>query len=105
MIDDCDIVIANLDSFRGKECDSGTVWECGYAYALGKRVYAYLSREKNYIDQFKEEEKVFENNNYYDKDGKIIEDFNHPLNLMLSCSIFKIFHGDLEMVLNKIRYN
>jgi nucleoside 2-deoxyribosyltransferase len=105
MIDECDIVIANLDSFRGKECDSGTVWECGYAYALGKEVYGYLSRGKNYIDQFKEEEKVLENNTYYDKDGRIIEDFNYPLNLMLSCSISKIFHGDLEDVLNKIRYN
>ncbi len=31
LIDECDIVIANLNSFRGKEADSGTIWECGYA--------------------------------------------------------------------------
>ena len=39
LIHKCDIVIANLNSFRGKEADSGTVWECGYATALGKKVY------------------------------------------------------------------
>ena len=38
MIDSSDIVIANINSFRGKESDSGTVWECGYASALGKKV-------------------------------------------------------------------
>ncbi|MGE3301304.1 MAG: nucleoside 2-deoxyribosyltransferase [Arcobacter sp.] len=42
LINQCDIVIANLNSFRGKEADSGTVWECGYATALGKKVYGYM---------------------------------------------------------------
>ncbi|MDR1487896.1 MAG: nucleoside 2-deoxyribosyltransferase, partial [Deltaproteobacteria bacterium] len=29
------MVIANLNPFRGNEPDSGTVFECGYAVALG----------------------------------------------------------------------
>lgn len=36
-----DAVIANLEPFRGFEPDSGTVFEVGYARALGKRVVAY----------------------------------------------------------------
>lgn len=105
MIDSCDIVIANLNSFRGKESDSGTVWECGYAYALGKKVYGYLNRDKNYIDQFDENEKNIEDSIYYDSEGKVIEDFNYPLNLMISCSVNEIIHGDFEKVLKKICYN
>ncbi len=38
LIKEADIVIANLNPFRGKEADSGTVWECGFASALGKKV-------------------------------------------------------------------
>ena len=36
-----DGLIANLCSFRGMEPDSGTVFEIGYAVALGKPVAAY----------------------------------------------------------------
>lgn len=105
MIDSCDIVIANLNSFRGKESDSGTVWECGYAYALGKKVYGYLNRDKNYIDQFSEKEKTFKDGFYFDSEENIIEDFDYPLNLMISCSLDKLIYGNFEEVLKKIRYN
>ena len=36
-------MLANLEPFRGSEPDSGTAFEVGYALALGKPVYAYLS--------------------------------------------------------------
>ena len=35
-IRDCDIMVAVLD---GADVDSGTAWEVGYAYALGKSVF------------------------------------------------------------------
>lgn len=105
MIDQCDIVISNLDSFRGKESDSGTVWECGYAYAKGKEVYGYLSREGNYIDQFEENEKTNENGHFFDVNEKAIENFEYPLNLMISCSVKDIIIGDFEKVLKKLSYN
>jgi nucleoside 2-deoxyribosyltransferase len=38
MIEVCDVVIANLDNFRGNEPDSGTCFEIGYAVALKKKV-------------------------------------------------------------------
>lgn len=100
MIQQADIVIANLSSFRGKEADSGTVWECGYAYALGKRVYGYMDRASSYLEQFetkKEEGKMF-----WDEDDRFIEDFDYPINLMIACSVLEIIHGDFEDVLKAI---
>ncbi len=100
LIEECDIVVANLNSFRGKESDSGTVWECGYGFALGKKVYGYLNRKGNYINQFTKDEIILENNIAHDLDGKVIEDFDYPLNLMISCSVEKIVVGKFEDVLS-----
>jgi nucleoside 2-deoxyribosyltransferase len=102
LLNECDIVIANLNSFRGKESDSGTVWECGYASALGKEVYAYISRDSTYLEQFSKDEKVLSENRYLDLKNKVIEDFDYPLNLMLSCSMKNIITGDFEDVLKII---
>ena len=41
LIHQADGVLANLVNFRGQEPDSGTVFEVGYAIALGKPVAAY----------------------------------------------------------------
>ena len=103
LIEQCDIIIANLDSFRGKESDSGTVWECGYGFALGKKVYGYISRSNSYIDQFKQNEIQIQDGISYDLEGKVIEDFDYPLNLMISCSLEKILVGTLEDVLKHLQ--
>lgn len=51
-----DIVVANLQNFRGSEIDSGTAFECGLAYGWGKRVYGYkaenLSTVENVVKVF-----------------------------------------------------
>lgn len=103
LIEKCDIVIANLSSFRGKESDSGTVWECGYATALGKDVYGYINRDSTYIGQFKENEKQNSEIGYLDADGKVIEDFDYPVNLMIACSVEKIIVSDFENTLKVIK--
>lgn len=102
LIQKCDIVIANLNSFRGKEADSGTVWECGYATALGKKVYGYMSEEKNYIDTFLENEKKELNGVYIDLETRVIEDFDYSINLMIACSIEKMIFGNFEDCLKEI---
>jgi len=101
MIENSDIVIANLNSFRGKEADSGTVWECGFAYGLGKKVYGYMSELSDYVDTFSNDEKVKDGDDFLDNQNRIIEDFNHPINLMLASSI-AIVEGNFETVLKKI---
>ncbi len=42
MIKRCDAVLANLNTFRGAEPDSGTAFEVGMAAALGKPVWVYF---------------------------------------------------------------
>ncbi len=42
-IDKCDIVIANINNFRGWEPDGGTSFEIGYAYSQGKRIYGFMN--------------------------------------------------------------
>jgi len=102
LIDSCDIVIANLNSFRGKESDSGTVWECGYATGKGKKVYGYLNRSSSYQGQFSYEEKMSSKSGYIDLNGRIIEDFDYPVNLMIACSVERVIVGDFETVLQNL---
>ena len=99
LIDECDIVIANLNAFRGKEADSGTIWECGYAYAKGKRVYGYMQNTNAYIDTFSQDEKKEEDGFFWDKEDRFIEDFDCPINLMIAFSCVEIVQGTLEDVL------
>lgn len=101
-IQEADIVIANINAFRGKETDSGTSWECGFAHALGKRVYAYMDSTIPYIDSFSSVEQMTVDGMIVDREAKIIEDFNLPVNLMLACSIFEIIEGGFEDVLKKL---
>jgi len=98
MIDECDIVIANINPFRGKEADSGTIWECGYAVALGKKVYGYMDDTCDYVDSFTNTQKEIKDNVPFDKNGMAIEDFNYPINLMIACSS-QIVKGEFEDVL------
>jgi len=97
LIDSCDIVIANINPFRGKEADSGTIWECGYATGLGKKVYGYMDTDLSYINQFSDDEKREEN--------RIIEDFDYPINLMIACSVEQIITGGFEDVLKVVVSN
>jgi len=102
MIKESDIVIANLNSFRGKEADSGTVWECGYAFGLEKKVYGYMRETKNYIEQFNSNEKRSFEACSTDLENRIIEDFDHPINLMIACSCEEIIAGSFEDVLKQL---
>jgi nucleoside 2-deoxyribosyltransferase len=43
LIKSCELVIANITPFRGPSADVGTVYEMGFAHALGKRVFAYTN--------------------------------------------------------------
>jgi len=104
MLDDCDIVIANLNPFRGKEADSGTVWEVGYAVALGKDVYGYMADTGSYASKFNADEKNNFKEFIVDNHQRIIEDFELPINLMIACSV-KIIKGDFQEVLSRIKQN
>jgi len=69
-----DAVVADLTPFRGPSADAGTVWEIGFAIALGKPVFGYTSDTREY------REKVT-------PDGLRIEDHGVIDNLMISASV------------------
>ncbi len=102
LINKADIVIANLNAFRGKEADSGTIWECGYAKALGKDVYAYMEHNQSYLDSFSDNEKKLLNDTYVDMHNMTIEDFDYPINLMIACSVKNIVFGGFEDCLKEL---
>ena len=80
IIDNCDVVIANLEPFRGPNVDDGTAFEIGYAYAKNKIVYGYMEHSDRELKDITAEYKK-------DKKFKIIEDFKYPRNLMIVDSI------------------
>ena len=93
----CDGVLANLQPFRNPlEADSGTVFEVGFAVALGRPVAAVLP------DLTKYEDRVIRHCGCngrvdgvnVDREGFMIEEFGQPLNLMLARSISVFDHTD-----------
>lgn len=97
---ECDLIVANLNPFRGAEPDSGTVFEVGYAVALGKPVWAYTSRADSLVEQVAVQ-RLPGGRGHVDALGYTVEDFGMNLNLMLACSI-NVVTGTIEDCLREI---
>lgn len=96
LIRQSNFVVANLNSFRGFEPDSGTVFECGYAKAHGKAIIGVLADQRTLIERLDGKHSV--NGLFYDKDGATIENFEHPINLMLFHSVDKLTASHEEAI-------
>lgn len=92
LVRQADLIIANLNPFRGQEPDAGTVFECGLAYALGKPLYAHLLDARTMEDKLRED--TDSDTGLY-RDGMSIEAFGLPVNLMLGVPA-AIAEGTLE---------
>jgi nucleoside 2-deoxyribosyltransferase len=92
LIEESDYVVANLDFFRGQCMDDGTAWEIGYADALGKVIFGYMADTRSLLSKIGEK----------DKFGNYVEDFGHPINLMIFESCTGIFQGDFESCIKAI---
>jgi nucleoside 2-deoxyribosyltransferase len=88
---DCDALVANLTPFRGPSADPGTVYELGFARALGKPVAGYLNTSQRFTSRTlaflkgrvrRRAEGVWE-----DEDGLSLEDFDLYDNLMIDGGI------------------
>merc|ERR1712113_1165496 len=84
MIRSVDIVMADVNHFRGKEPDSGTIFEVGFGKALGKQVWLYTGQNRTMIEQ--DADRLEQKRGYVDKDDLLVENFGLNLNLMLACS-------------------
>lgn len=89
LIRQADVVLANLNDFRGQEPDSGTAFELGFATALGKPVWAYLADTRSLRQQL---------GGAQDPQGWTVEDFGLPRNLMLAASA-TLVQGDARAAL------
>lgn len=90
LIGQCDAVLAHLGDFRGCEPDAGTVFEVGYAIALGKPVVAW---GQDLSQQYRERVKahlVLAPDALRDAQQAEIENFGLPLNLMLACACIEV---------------
>ena len=96
-------VVANLNPFRGAEVDTGTAFEVGFAIALGKPVVGYVHDAETLKDRVARMHGKLELDHgvWRDRDGNLVEDFGHCLNLMLSESCI-IVVGGLEDALKKL---
>ncbi|HEX7386300.1 MAG TPA: nucleoside 2-deoxyribosyltransferase [Castellaniella sp.] len=91
LIQRADLVMANLNPFRGAEPDSGTVFEVGYAIALGKPVWGYVDDARAIAQRVAHTTQA--GGHLVDEQGLLVEDFGLPLNLMLACSIHVVRGG------------
>ena len=92
------IVMADLNLFRGSEPDSGTSFELGYAYARGKKLYGYLDDMRPQTERLGEA----------DENGYRVEDFNLPINLMLGVPVTLIQGGPeqcLDLIVQQLLRN
>ena len=72
----CDLIIANMTSFRGPSMDVGTAFEIGYMTAQGKPVWGYSLDGRLYCDRI-------EHRNCIDTKGMSVEAFDMADNLMM----------------------
>lgn len=87
MIEECDVVLADIEPFRGPHMDPGTAFEIGYAVAKGKKVYAYTSRAYEPLIS------------RVSRDGTNVENFGETENLMITVPSECIFQTLEEAVI------
>lgn len=84
LIRQADGIIANLNPFRSPvEPDSGTVFECAFAYALNKPVIGIIADGSEMLAKLNKAGLGPAVAGGADSYGFQVENFGHPLNLML----------------------
>lgn len=97
LIQRADALLVNLNAFRGTEPDSGTCFEVGLAYGLGKPIVAYVDSAEPYADRVARlcgvKPGTYAPNRFDRQEGCLIEEMGLPLNLMLACSTNLVTEG------------
>jgi nucleoside 2-deoxyribosyltransferase len=101
MMDDCDLIVANMTPFRGPSMDVGTAFEMGYMRAQGKPVFGYSNVVAKYRERVTDffggkvalrpgDKRVLE-----DPDGNMLESFEMEDNLMM---VGAVMSGGTEVI-------
>lgn len=94
----CDVIIANLNNYRGYEVNNDVGFECGMGFQLGKKLYGYMDDASPLIYRIPH---LGEDREFRDQSGSNVENFNYPANLMFASSM-KIFEGKFEEIIAQV---
>lgn len=87
----CQGVIANLTPFRGPSADVGSVYEIGFARALGLTIFGYATTTEPFLPRTLQAlgpaAKAQQDGTWYDADGLLVEQFGLFDNLMIEGAI------------------
>jgi nucleoside 2-deoxyribosyltransferase len=87
----CQGLIANLTPFRGPSADVGTVYEVGFARALGLVIFGYATTTEPFLPRTLKalggDAKSREDGTWHDADGLVVEQFGLFDNLMIEGGI------------------
>jgi nucleoside 2-deoxyribosyltransferase len=90
LIKKCDIIIANIEPFRGACIDDGTAWEIGCGFAYGKRMYGYTCYNDSTLVGVTQHMWDMEDHNFEggtNVEYTEVENFGNCVNLMICDSI------------------
>ena len=109
-IRECNIVVANCNTFRGMLMDDGTAYEIGYGNALGKPAYGYIASLNSLTERTRSQYpcRQLADGTTIDQDGYLVtDDFGTSINLMMQCGMLdtggRLVEGDFEACLQAIR--
>ena len=93
LMDKSDVIIANIQPFRGPQMDDGTAFEVGYGYAKKKIIYGYSKtsdlKYPQVVDMFMKSLNK-ESADKISSEFPQVEDFGtNPVNLMIRESIYE----------------
>jgi len=108
LMDEADVIIANIQPYRGPNMDDGTAFEIGYGYAKKKLIYGYsTSADIKYpeiVDRFMKTLKPDATAVHTEEFPQIEDLGKNPVNLMIRESIYetggKIFKTFEECVID-----
>jgi nucleoside 2-deoxyribosyltransferase len=90
-ISSCQGLIANLTPFRGPSADVGTVYEVGFARALGLAIFGYATTTEPFLPRtlksLGDEARPQQDGSWHDGDGLLVEQFDLFDNLMIEGGI------------------
>lgn len=83
LINQANVIIANIEPFRGPGVDDGTAFEIGYGYAKGLKIYGYSQLSDLSLKDITKKMFDIKKQPIYSE----YEDFDNPVNLMIADSI------------------
>lgn len=103
MMDQADAIVADISPFRGVNMDPGTAFEIGWFAAREKPIFLWNNDPHSLYERTSRIHAPF-NRPGYDTQGRSIEDFDLPENLMISVPAVAVLGSPREAIQSAARY-